>query len=200
MAVTGVVLAAGAGTRMGMPKALVVQHGEPWSARAVRLLLDAGCDRVVVVLGASATEALAHVPTDDTVSTVINDDWSSGMASSLRAGLTAVASSAAGLSAARLSAAGPSAAPGDAALITLVDTPGLPLEAVRRVLASAAPLARAVYDGRPGHPVLIRSAHWAGVAASVSGDQGARDYLEAHGVADIECGDLWSGRDIDAPL
>jgi len=200
MAVTGVVLAAGAGTRMGMPKALVVQHGEPWSARAVRLLLDAGCDRVVVVLGASATEALAHVPTDDTVSTVINDDWSSGMASSLRAGLTAVASSAAGLSAARLSAAGPSAAPGDAALITLVDTPGLPLEAVRRVLASAAPLARAVYDGRPGHPVLIRSAHWAGTAASVSGDQGARDYLEAHGVADIECGDLWSGRDIDAPL
>ena len=200
MAVTGVVLAAGAGTRMGMPKALVVQHGEPWLARAVRLLLDAGCDRVVVVLGASATEALAHVPTDDTVSTVINDDWSSGMASSLRAGLTAVASSAAGLSAARLSAAGPSAAPGDAALITLVDTPGLPLEAVRRVLASAAPLARAVYDGRPGHPVLIRSAHWAGVAASVSGDQGARDYLEAYGVADIECGDLWSGNDIDAPL
>jgi len=200
MAVTGVVLAAGAGTRMGMPKALVVQHGEPWLARAVRLLLDAGCDRVVVVLGASATEALAHVPTDDTVSTVINDDWSSGMASSLRAGLTAVASSAAGPSAARLSAAGPSAAPGDAALITLVDTPGLPLEAVRRVLASAAPLARAVYDGRPGHPVLIRSAHWAGIAASVSGDQGARDYLEAHGVADVECGDLWSGRDIDTPL
>ena len=200
MAVTGVVLAAGAGTRMGMPKALVVQHGEPWLARAVRLLLDAGCDRVVVVLGASATEALAHVPTDDAVSTVINDDWSSGMASSLRAGLTAVASSAAGPSAARLSAAGPSAHPGDAALITLVDTPGLPLEAVRRVLASAAPLARAVYDGRPGHPVLIRSAHWRAIAASVSGDQGARDYLEAHGVADVECGDLWSGSDIDAPL
>ena len=147
------------------------------------------------MLGASAVEARAFVPTDDTVSTVINDDWSSGMASSLRAGLTAVASSAAGPS-----PAGPSAAPGDAALITLVDTPGLPLEAVRRVLASAAPLARAVYDGRPGHPVLIRSAHWAGIAASVSGDQGARDYLEAHGVADIECGDLWSGRDIDAPL
>ena len=202
MAVTGVVLAAGAGTRMGMPKALVVQHGEPWSARAVRLLLDAGCDRVVVVLGASATEALAHVPTDDAVSTVINDDWSSGMASSLRAGLTAVASADAGLSADPGFSANPglSAAPGDAALITLVDTPGLPLEAVRRVLASAAPLARAVHDGRPGHPVLIRSEHWAGIAASVSGDQGARDYLEAHGVADVECGDLWSGSDIDAPL
>jgi len=191
MAVTGVVLAAGAGTRMGRPKALVVQNGVPWVARAARLLLDAGCDRVVVVLGASAAEALALIPTDDTVSTVVNDDWPSGMASSLRAGLTAAASS---------SAPGSSDAPGDAALITLVDTPGLPVEAVRRVLASAAPLARAVYDGRPGHPVLIRSAHWAGVAASVAGDQGARDYLEAHGVADVECGDLWSGRDIDTPL
>lgn len=179
MAVTGVVLAAGAGTRMGMPKALVVRDGVPWVARATRLLLAAGCDRVVVVLGASADEALAFVPTDDAVSTVINDDWPSGMASSLRAGL--------------------SAASGDAALITLVDTPGLPLEAVRRVLATHAPLARASFGARPGHPVLIAAAHWSAVADSVIGDQGARAYLEAHGVTDVDCGDLWNGRDEDTP-
>jgi len=180
MAVTGVVLAAGAGTRMGMPKALVVRDGVPWVARACRLLLDSGCDRVVVVLGASADEALAFVPTDAAVSTIVNDDWPSGMASSLRAGL--------------------SAASGGAALITLVDTPGLPLEAVRRVLASGSPLARASFEGRPGHPVLISSEHWAAVAASVSGDQGARGYLDAHGVTDVECGDLWNGRDEDMLL
>jgi CTP:molybdopterin cytidylyltransferase MocA len=178
MAVTGVVLAAGAGTRMGTPKALVVRDGTPWVARASRLLLEAGCERVVVVLGASADEAAALVPTDDAVSTVVNDDWPSGMASSLRAGLEA--------------------ATGDAALISLVDTPGLPLEAVRRVLDSGAPLARAVYDGRPGHPVLIAASHWSAIADSVSGDHGARSYLEANGVADVECGDLWSGRDIDS--
>jgi len=179
MAVTGVVLAAGAGTRMGMPKALVVRDGVPWVARATRLLLAAGCDRVVVVLGASAAEALALIPTDDTVSTVVNDDWHTGMASSLRAGL--------------------SAATGDAAVITLVDTPGLPVEAVRRVLASNAPLARASFGGRPGHPVLIAASHWSAAAGSVSGEQGARAYLEAHGVTDIECGDLWNGRDEDTP-
>jgi CTP:molybdopterin cytidylyltransferase MocA len=179
MAVTGLVLAAGAGTRMGMPKALVVRDGVPWLARATRLLLAAGCDRVVVVLGASAPEALAFVPTDDTVATVLNEDWQTGMASSLRAGL--------------------SAATGDAALITLVDTPGLPLEVARRVLATRSPLARATYDGRPGHPVLIAAAHWSAVADSVTGDHGARAYLDAHGVADVECGDLWNGRDEDSP-
>ena len=182
MAVTGVVLAAGAGTRMGLPKALVVRDGVPWVARATRLLLEAGCERVVVVLGASADEARAFVPTDDTVDIVVNDEWSSGVASSLRVGLAALAGS---------------ATPVDAALVTLVDTPGLPVEAVRRVLDSGSPLARAVYDGRPGHPVLIAREHWAAVAASVSGDQGARAYLEAHGVTDVECGDLWNGRDID---
>ena len=177
MAVTGVVLAAGAGTRMGRPKALVVSDGVPWVARAARLLLEAGCDRVVVVLGASAEKARMLVPVDDAVVTVVNDRWSSGMASSLRAGLAA--------------------ATGDAALVTLVDTPGLPVEAVRRVLGSGSPLARAVYDNRPGHPVVIAREHWAALSASLEGDHGARAYLEAHAVTDVECGDLWNGLDVD---
>ena len=179
MAVTGVVLAAGAGTRMGMPKALVVRDGVPWVARAAHLLRAAGCDRVVVVLGASADRALGFVPTDDTIQTIINEDWPSGMASSLRAGLLA--------------------ATGDAALVSLVDTPGLPVEAVRRVLASEVPLARATYGTRPGHPVLISAAHWAPISATLTGDQGARAYLDAHGVIDVECGDLWNGLDEDTP-
>ena len=182
MTVTGVVLAAGAGTRMGMPKALVVRDGVPWVARASLLLLAAGCDRVVVVLGASASEASLLVPTDAAISMIINDDWSSGMASSLRAGLAALTSD---------------AATGDAALISLVDTPGLPVEVVRRVLSTRSPLARASFDGRPGHPVLISSDHWAPISATLTGDHGARAYLDAHGVTDVECGDLWNGRDVD---
>ena len=169
---------------MGMPKALVVRDGVPWVARASRLLLDAGCDRVVVVLGASAAEASLLVPTDDTISTIVNDDWSTGMASSLRAGLSALAHD---------------ATPGDAALVSLVDTPDLPLEAVRRVLATGSPLARASFGGRPGHPVLISSAHWAPISATLAGDHGARAYLDAHDVTDVECGDLWNGRDVDTP-
>jgi CTP:molybdopterin cytidylyltransferase MocA len=178
MSITGVVLAAGAGTRMGTPKALLrAPDGASWVAVASGLLLDAGCDRVVVVLGASASSV--RMPTDASITSVVNPDWASGMASSLRAGLAA--------------------ATGDAALVTVVDMPELPVAVARRVIGSGAPLARAVFDGRPGHPVLIASEHWAPIAASVSGDHGARSYLDAHGVLDVECGDLYDGHDLDTP-
>ncbi|HEY0951202.1 NTP transferase domain-containing protein, partial [Nocardioides sp.] len=55
----GLLLAAGAGTRMGRPKALVrAADGEPWLVRGVRALADGGCAQVGVVLGAGAEEAL----------------------------------------------------------------------------------------------------------------------------------------------
>lgn len=60
----GLLLAAGGGTRMGRPKALVVDEHGPWLTRAVATLLDGGCDRVVVVLGAGATEARALLAAD----------------------------------------------------------------------------------------------------------------------------------------
>jgi len=183
MAVTGVVLAAGAGSRMGTPKALLrTPSGEPWLAVASRLLLDAGCERVVVVLGASAFEAALLLPADARVGSIVNPRWEDGMASSLRAGLAA--------------------ASGDAALVAVVDMPGLPAGVVARVLArghSTTSLARAVFGGRPGHPVLIGSAHWEQLSATITGDRGARGYLDAHGVAEVECGDLYDGHDVDVP-
>lgn len=179
MAVTGIVLAAGAGSRAGGPKALRGNAEEPWLAHAANTLLDGGCDRVVVVLGARADLALALVPEDDRVATVIADDWAEGMSHSLRVGLRA--------------------ANGDA-LISLVDLPGLPASVVRRVLAADGELRQAVFAGRPGHPVFIAAAHVPQAIASLQGDHGARPYLVEHGVNEVECSDLWDGTDVDAPL
>lgn len=112
--------------------------------------------------------------------TVLAADWQLGMAASIRAGLRS--------------------ASGDAVLLTLVDLPELPLAVARRVAAtpvSSATLRQAVFDGRPGHPVLIGRDHWAALAESVSGDQGGRSYLAANGVEEVECGDLFDGRDVD---
>jgi CTP:molybdopterin cytidylyltransferase MocA len=183
MGLTGIVLAAGAGTRAGGPKALSrTPDDEPWLARAVAVLRGAGCDRVVVVLGANAERAAALLPDD--VETVIADDWELGMSASLRAGLAA--------------------ASGDAALITLVDLPDLPLAVARRVVgdwpadaAGSAVLRRAAHSGRPGHPVLIGADHWAALAESLVGDHGGRAYLDDHGVRLVECNDLFDGRDQD---
>jgi CTP:molybdopterin cytidylyltransferase MocA len=167
MPVTGVVLAAGAGTRAGGPKAL--RAG--WLAAACAALLDGGCSRVVVVLGAAPD---APIPADARITAVIAPDWADGLSHSLRAGLDA--------------------ATGRAALVTLVDLPGLPVSVVQRVLAAEGALRQAVYDGRPGHPVYIDAAHW---GMPLAGDRGARDYLVAHGVVEVECSDLWHGHDVD---
>ena len=183
----GIVLAAGAGSRMGMPKALVrTPDGEPWTARAVRLLLEGGCARVVVVLGARAEEARPLVPADPRVGTLVVAGWEEGLAASLRAGLRW---------AERLDP------PAVAAVVTLVDLPGLTPAVVRRMTedASEQSLRQAEYDGRPGHPVVIGRAHGSALAATLRGDEGGRRYLRAHGAERVECGRLADGRDVDTP-
>ncbi len=60
-------------------------------------------------------------------------------------------------------------------------------------------LVRATYAGRPGHPVLLGRDHWAPLAASASGDVGARAYLRERMVHEVSCEDLATGRDIDRP-
>jgi CTP:molybdopterin cytidylyltransferase MocA len=180
--VEGLLLAAGAGRRMGMPKALVSDERGSWLVRGVDTLREGGCAGVTVVLGADVERALPLLADVD-ATVVVADDWDEGMGASLRAGLRRLAGS---------------AAPG--AVVSLVDLPDLVPGVVARVIAAApgpAALARAAYAGRPGHPVLLGQEHWAGVIATAAGDQGARAYLAAHDVLLVECGDLASGRDVD---
>jgi CTP:molybdopterin cytidylyltransferase MocA len=180
----GLLLAAGAGTRMGRPKALVSDVDGSWLERGVRVLDDGGCDGVTVVLGARSAEAVAFLDGLG-VDLVIAHDWESGMSASLRAGLQGLPAEA------------------TAALVLLVDLPDVTADVVRRVLETGVgprALARATYDGRPGHPVLLGRQHWAGVIDTATGDRGARDYLESHDHLTVECGDLASGVDVDRPL
>ncbi|WP_457208297.1 nucleotidyltransferase family protein [Nocardioides sp. P5_C9_2] len=183
MTTAGLLLAAGAGRRMGKPKALVHDRDETsWLRRSVQVLLDGGCAPVHVVLGAAADEARALLG-DLPVEVVVADDWDTGMGASLRAGLLAVGE------------AGP-----DTVLVSLVDLPDVGAPVVARVLAAAtgpATLARAAYDGEPGHPVLLGADHLAPLVATVRGDVGAKPYLGVHDVLLVECGDLATGRDRD---
>jgi len=176
----GLLLAAGEGRRFGGPKALARDDdGTSWLLRAVQALRP--CSEVVVVLGAEAERAAALLPMS--VSRIRADDWAEGMGASLRAGLEALAPT-----------------DHDAALVSLVDLPDVDAAVVARLVAASqgrGDLARAAYDGVPGHPVLLGRDHWAGVVASATGDRGARDYLAAHDVDLVECGDLATGVDVD---
>jgi CTP:molybdopterin cytidylyltransferase MocA len=185
--VVGVVLAAGAGSRLGLdvPKALVQDFtGLTWLERSVTALREGGADPIFVVVGADASAVKEVVP--PRCYTVDAPDWQEGMGASLRAALTLI----------QLQLSYPVAV-----TVMLVDTPGVGAEVVRRVrgYSSRGGIVRASYGGVPGHPVSIGHSHISGVLAAASGDRGARDYLSRVDVELVECGDIGSGEDIDTP-
>jgi CTP:molybdopterin cytidylyltransferase MocA len=181
--IAGLVLAAGGGSRYGAPKALVRLRGRLLVERAADLLAAGGCDPVLVVLGAAADEVRVTAALPGPV--VVNSDWPTGMGSSLRAGLTALPAEA------------------EAVVVTLVDTPGLGPEAVRRLIAAGGPdrAAQATYGGRRGHPVLLGRTVITEVAAAATGDRGAGPWLAAHPerVRLVPCDGTGDPRDVDVP-
>ena len=180
--VAGLLLAAGAGRRFGGPKALAELGGQPLVLRALATLTAAGCDPIRVVLGAAADEVSALLP--DPAQAVRAAGWETGMGASLKAGLAALDHETAPV----------------AALVHLVDLPWVGADILARVAAGATTdtVARAAYDGVPGHPVLLGRRWWAEIAETARGDRGARDWLAGRPDLElIECGDLGSGRDVD---
>ena len=129
---TGIVLAAGAGTRLGLgPKALLPYRGHPLVEAVAGALLDGGCREVVVVLGAGAPDVAAATDLER-YRAAVNPDWQTGMGSSFLLGER-------------------EADAADHLLIALVDQPGLTPETVARLLAwNLRPPARA--DHRRGIP------------------------------------------------
>lgn len=186
MTPAGVVLAAGAGTRLGRPKALVRTGAELLVERAVRTVRAGGCDPVVVVLGAQAEDVRAAADLGDAV-VVENAAWETGMGSSLRCGLDAAARTGA-----------------PAAVVALVDQPGITPAVVDRLISrwrDGAVAVVATYGSEPRNPVVLDAAVWSEVADRATGDVGARAWLRANPerVVAVPCDDIAVADDIDTP-
>ena len=172
----GLILAAGEGTRFGPePKLLAGFDGRPLLEHAIR----AQCavrelERVVVVLGAHAERLLDRVEFGR-AGPVVCEAWSQGQAASLRRGVEQLRDAA-------------------KVIVTLGDEPLITPQVVARFV-SEPPGTRAVYDGRPGHPVVLGPDHLRALL-SLTGDRGARELLA--GGREIELGGLGDiGRDVD---
>lgn len=175
--IAGILLAAGDGTRLGTPKALVELGGVRLVDRGVRLLRDGGTAPVVVVTGAAPVDLPGVI-------TVHNPDWRSGMGSSLAAGLRALP------------------AGSRATVVALADQPLIGPAAVQRLIGAyleGATVAVAAYRGSPRNPVLLAREHWPEVIRLAAGDVGARPFLRAHPelVRVVECADTGRPDDID---
>jgi molybdenum cofactor cytidylyltransferase len=183
--IAGVVLAAGSGSRFGSSaKQLAELDGIPLLEHALRAVQAVpGIERVVVVLGARADEILAGVDFGS-AEPVVCADWADGQAASLRCGIEVVADA-------------------DAAVLTLGDMPRITPAVITRFADIAArdgaqARARAIYDGLPGHPVVLGRDYFAQIT-QLRGDVGAREVLKAIGAHPIECSHLCSPADVDTP-
>jgi len=172
-----VVLAAGASTRLGRPKQLVMHEGLPLVRRAAIAAADAGAAPVLVVLGADADEIAPALAGLQSVSVVMNADWHTGLASSLAAGLRAL-----GTIDSEAEFDAEFDAGYDAVLVTLADQPLVDAAALRRVLVAFTHQQRIVaaeYDGVIGVPAIFAREHLADLLR-LTGDAGAGSWLRRH--------------------
>lgn len=150
MSVVAVVLAAGSSSRLGHSKQEVVYLGETLLARAVRFASHVA-DEVIVV---------SNVPLLLDVRVVVNGQASEGIASSIRAGVTAARD------ASRI-------------LVTLCDQPLVTDAHLRALLTASAPIVATGYDGIAGVPAVFTAPYFEELLA-LRGDRGARAIIEAH--------------------
>ena len=184
--IAGIVIAASGGRRVGGPEALLRRGEMLLVDRAVDTATEAGCDPVVVVLGAAADEVLDTAALRG-ATVLVNKAWGTGLGSSLRMALESLDGE----------------DKVEAALVMPVDMPGLTVDAIRRVTALPYPeaLVCATYGGLRNYPMLFGRRHWAGISTLAKADVGARPYLLAHKneIVDIACDTVADGSRVDSP-
>jgi len=186
--VVGIVLAAGASSRMGRPKALLPIGGDTFVTRVCRTLLEAGVDDLLVVSGAEHDAVAAALSRAGLPARIVeNPRREEGQLSSVLAGL-AVADR-----------------PGvDAVLVHLVDAPLVRPDTARAVLdafqRTHAPIVRPAVGGRHGHPVLFARRLFDELRRA-DPSVGAKAVVRAHAaeICDVPVDDEGACQDIDTP-
>ena len=167
MRVGAVILAAGSSSRMGRPKQTLQFQGHSLIRRAALAALGAGCHPVIVVTGANAE--LTRSELDGLgVCEVLNSDWETGMASSIRAGVK-------GLLGADADA--------DAAVVMLCDQPHVTADVISEIIAAHRTTGRNIvastYGGSFGVPALFSKEFFAELER-LEGSAGAKQVIHKH--------------------
>ena len=178
----GLLLAAGASTRLGQPKQLIQLQGEALVRRQARLLLDC-CDEVVVVTGSGA-EAVAAQLAGLPLRLQKNAAWPSGMGSSLACGVAALSGV-------------------DGVLVLLCDQWGVRHESLAALVAAwrSAPqqAVAAAWSGCEAAPPVIFPASVLPGLAVLGGEAGARSLLASGAIPTRTLAMPEAAFDLDSP-
>lgn len=187
--ISGIILAAGASSRMGHVKAALPlgQTGETVLSRVVKALLDGGAPNVVVVAGAHVDAVRSAMPVTVRARIIEHGGWQNGQLSSLLAGLDAIDDPLL-----------------EAALVTLVDVPLVRSSTVAEVIAAwrrtRAPIVRPAVGERHGHPVMFDRSVF-GDLRSADLSVGAKAVFAVHRdrILNVQVEDAGAFEDIDTP-
>ena len=182
-ALHAIVLAAGASSRFGSPKQLVRLDGRPMLHAAVARAVEVAGQAVTVVLGSNAAELtplLRHSP----ASVIVNRDWSEGIGSSIRTGVTRLPSSC------------------DGVLIMLADQPAVTADDLRRLVETWRRqqdfIVAAFYESTTGVPAIFPRTMFSSLT-ELRGDQGARALIHRHRDRVVRVPLASAAIDIDTP-
>ena len=184
--VAAIVLAAGLSSRMGSNKLLAPVNGTPLVRHAVETALESAASPVIVVTGNGGAEVRRAVAPLSPLF-VNNPDYSKGLSTSLKCGLSALPDDC------------------DGALILLGDMPGVTPDLLDRLIAAFDPgedraICVATRHGKRGNPVLWARRFFPEMLA-LEGDVGARHLIAQYGelVCEVEAADDGPLTDIDTP-
>jgi molybdenum cofactor cytidylyltransferase len=182
-ALHAIVLAAGASSRFGSPKQLVRLDGRPMLHAAVARAVEVAGQAVTVVLGANAAE-LAQLLRHSPASVIVNRDWSEGIGSSIRTGVTRLPSSC------------------DGVLIMLADQPAVTADDLRRLVETwrrqQESIVAAFYESTTGVPAIFPRTMFSSLT-ELRGDQGARALIHRHRDRVVRVPMASAAIDIDTP-
>jgi molybdenum cofactor cytidylyltransferase len=162
------ILAAGASTRLGLPKQLIYLAGESLLERSVRVSREAGCAPIVVVLGAFEELIRSQCNLQD-VSIVSNPDWAEGMGTTLSRGIQAFDDV-------------------DGVIVMTCDMPAVTPDHLRALFGSGM-LMGSAYAGRNGVPAYFPKELFPALL-KIKGDAGARDLLRPAESVELLGGEL----------
>jgi molybdenum cofactor cytidylyltransferase len=187
--VAGLLLAAGASTRMGHPKLLLPVEGRPMVERVLGECVRSDLDTVVVVLGYQSdriAEAMGGLRLNPKVRVVVNPDYAAGMSTSIRTGLLEVEKDY------------------EHVIIVLADMPfvnaGVINLLIDRYLSSGCGMGAVRVRGRRSHPVIFGRGIYSALM-TLSGDTGARHLFQApeKNLCLVDLGDAYDDQDVDTP-
>jgi molybdenum cofactor cytidylyltransferase len=158
--VGALILAAGASTRLGSPKQLVMLGGETLLERAARVATEAGCSPVVVVLGASA-EVVRMTCELGTASVVVNKSWADGMGGSIAVGIEALQSRDV-----------------QGCVVMTCDMPSVTAAHLRLLIGEGDEVAASGYGGRRGVPAYF-PCNMFHTLKKIHGEAGAKELLRS---------------------